>query len=371
MRERIGSVDVSTPTDSLSATEHTIPCPEPTLRSNEPVNTATVPRTRLHKPTRLALTPGDPAGIGPDLAVMLSVAGTVDQVVIIADEGVLTARAKLLSHEMRLSQYQPNHWTPRFELLHIECPFPVSPGTGDPRHAGYLINTLNRAIEGCLTGEFEAMVTGPINKEMMQRGGFSFMGHTEYIADQTGAHCPVMLLTSDTFHVALATTHLPLREVSKHITCERIASITRILHKDLVERFGMNSPHIGICGLNPHAGEGGRLGHEEIEEIAPAIEILRREGISAAGPLSADTIFTKEQLARFDVVLAMYHDQGLPVIKYGGFGKIVNVTLGLPIIRTSVDHGTAYDIAGRGTANVGSIQRALQLASQLTAGSRA
>ena len=318
----------------------------------------------------LALTPGDPAGIGPDLVVMLDNSRTVDRIVVIADHGVLTERANLLGRDTRFSDYLPEKCTPGIEIIHVDCQYPVTPGEGDHRHSNYLLNTLNRAVEGCLSGEFDALVTGPVNKEMMIRGGFDFSGHTEYLAKKSGAKLPVMLLMNQSLKVALVTTHIPLSEVPRHISRERIVAIARVLHKDLTDRFGLDSPHIGICGLNPHAGEGGELGREEITDIIPAIDSLREEGINASGPFPADTIFTPHQLLKYDVVLAMYHDQGLPVIKHSAFGEIVNVTLGLPIIRTSVDHGTAYDIAGRGGADAGSLQAALALASQLSARSQ-
>ncbi len=315
----------------------------------------------------LALTPGDPAGIGPDLVVMLANSPTADRIVVIADHSVLAERAKLLGRDASFSNYLPEECIPGVEIIHVDCQFPVTPGEGDHRHSDYLINTLNRAVEGCLSGEFDALVTGPVNKQKMMQGGFDFLGHTEYLAKLSGAKLPVMLLMNESLKVALVTTHVPLSEVPRYISCERIVAIVQVLHKDLAERFGLDSPRIGICGLNPHAGEGGELGKEEITDIIPAIDSLREEGINASGPYPADTIFTSHQLSKFDVVLAMYHDQGLPVIKHSAFGEIVNVTLGLPIIRTSVDHGTAYDIAGRGVADVGSLRAALELASQLSA----
>ena len=321
----------------------------------------------MTKTRTLALTPGDPAGIGPDLVAMLANSCTADRIVVIADQSVLIERAKILDRNVSFNDYLPEESTPGVEIIHVDCQFPVTPGEGDLRHSNYLINTLNRAVEGCLSGEFDALVTGPINKEMMMQGGFDFTGHTEYLAKVSGAKLPVMLLMNRSLKVALVTTHVPLSEVPRYISRERIVAIVRVLHKDLEERFGLDSPRIGICGLNPHAGEGGELGKEEITDIIPAIDSLREEGINASGPYPADTIFASHQLSKFDVVLAMYHDQGLPVIKHSAFGESVNVTLGLPIIRTSVDHGTAYDIAGLGVADSGSLQAALELASQLSA----
>ena len=321
----------------------------------------------MTKSSTLVLTPGDPAGIGPDLAVMLSDSTKSSRLVVIADHNMLTDRARLLKYSASFGEYSRNDVNTRgFEILHMDCQFPVAAGKGDPRHSDYIINTLDRAIEGCLSGEFDALVTGPVNKEMMSRSGKKFMGHTEYLAERTGSDCPVMLLMSDQLKVALVTTHIPLSEVPSHISCERIVKVVRVLHRDLQRRFGLISPRIGICGLNPHAGEGGKLGDEEITQIIPAVEMLRGESIDVIGPLAADTVFSHHQLANFDVVLAMYHDQGLPVIKHGAFGEIVNVTLGLPIVRTSVDHGTAYDIAGRGKAKPSSLQCALALAGTLS-----
>ncbi len=325
----------------------------------------------MSKPKTLALTPGDPAGIGLDLAITLDDFHIADKVVIISDRNVLTERARILGRNPSFRDYQPDQPAACVEVLHVECDVPVTVGEGSSQHASYVIDTLDRAVDGCLAGEFDALVTGPVNKEMISRAGFEFMGHTEYLARKTNSPYPVMLLTSEHLKVALVTTHLPLRDVSTHITSERIVAVARVLHRDLVERFGLPSPRIGICGLNPHAGEGGKLGTEEILEIKPAIEILFQEGINVSGPHPADTIFADSRPSKFDVILSMYHDQGLPVIKYGAFGEIVNVTLGLPIIRTSVDHGTAYDISGSGVADSGSLMHAIKLASQLSARARA
>lgn len=319
----------------------------------------------MDSPKILALTPGDPAGIGPDLAITLAGLPVTDKVVIVADRSVLAKRAKVLGRKFSVQEYQPGNPAGSLEILHVECNSPVTAGQGSHQHADYVINTLNRAVDGCLSGEFNALVTGPINKEIMSRAGLDFMGHTEYLAHRTQSTCPVMLLTSKNLKVALVTTHIPLHSVSAHITRERILAIVRVLQRDLVERFGVKSPRIGVCGLNPHAGEGGKLGIEEVLEINPAIELLQQEGVDVSGPHPADTIFANHRLSQFDVILSMYHDQGLPVIKHGAFGEIVNVTLGLPIIRTSVDHGTAYDIAGSGDADAGSLLHAITLASQL------
>lgn len=321
----------------------------------------------MRKFKTLVFTPGDPAGIGPDLAVALAGQQATDRIVIVADREVLTDRANQLGRNAVFDEYGADRIdSSAVEVLHIKCDHRVTAGKGNPAFAEYITSTLNRAVDGCLSGEFDAMATGPVNKEMMNRSGTGFMGHTEYLADRTGAGCPVMMLMSENLKVALVTTHVPLSQVPAQVTSERIVAIGRILHRDLARWFGLRTPRIGICGLNPHAGEGGKLGHEETAQIIPAIEILRQENIDATGPVPADTIFAAHRLKQYDVVLAMYHDQGLPVIKHGAFGSIVNVTLGLPIIRTSVDHGTAYDIAGSGAANPGSLRHALSVASMLS-----
>ena len=261
------------------------------------------------------------------------------------------------------SESQP---TDKIEVLHFDCDSSVVPGKGDPSNARYVLNTLDRAVQGCLSREFDAMVTGPVNKEIIARSGIPFVGHTEYLAELTGSKCPVMLLTDGELRVALVTTHIPLNQVAKAITRERVTAVATVLHNDLRSRLDIASPRIGVCGLNPHAGEGGVLGDEEIEKIIPAIEMLQKEGVNAVGPFPADTIFVQNQLEKFDVILAMYHDQGLPVVKYAGFGEVVNVTLGLPIVRTSVDHGTAYDIAGTGCADINSLLSAVEMARELS-----
>ena len=319
------------------------------------------------KQCTLALTPGDPAGIGPDLAVLLCKRSTTDRIVVIADRKMLEERSKILHCEISFCSYDSESQpTDKMEVLHFDCDSSVVPGKGDPSNARYVLNTLDRAVQGCLSREFDAMVTGPVNKEIIARSGIPFIGHTEYLAELTHSKCPVMLLTDGQLRVALVTTHIPLNQVAETITCDRITAVARILHSDLRSRLDIASPRIGVCGLNPHAGEGGVLGDEEIEKIIPAIEMLQKEGVNAVGPLPADTIFVQNQLEKFDVILAMYHDQGLPVVKYAGFGEVVNVTLGLPIVRTSVDHGTAYDIAGTGCADINSLLSAVEMARELS-----
>ena len=319
------------------------------------------------KQCTLALTPGDPAGIGPDLVVLLSKRSTTDRIVVIADRNMLEDRSKLLQCEISFCSYDSESQpADKMEVLHFDCSSPVVPGKGDPSNARYVLNTLDRAVQGCLGQEFDAMVTGPVNKEIIARSGIPFVGHTEYLAELTGSKCPVMLLTDGELRVALVTTHIPLNQVAEAITRDRITAVASVLHNDIRSRLDIASPRIGVCGLNPHAGEGGVLGDEEIEKIIPAIEMLQKEGINAVGPLPADTIFVQNQLEKFDVILAMYHDQGLPVVKYAGFGEVVNVTLGLPIVRTSVDHGTAYGIAGTGSAEINSLLSAVDMARELS-----
>src|SRR5690606_14870997 len=245
----------------------------------------------------------------------------------------------------------------------------VTAGQLDARNAAYVLETLRRAGQGCIDGNFAGIITAPVHKGVINEAGVPFSGHTEFFAEQTGTEQVVMMLATRGLRVALVTTHLPLRNVADAITPERLKRVTRILHADLRDKFGIARPRILVCGLNPHAGEGGHLGREEIEIIEPALETLRSEGLDLIGPLPADTLFTPKHLENCDAVLAMYHDQGLPVLKYKGFGAAVNVTLGLPIVRTSVDHGTALDLAGTGRIDTGSLQVALETAYQMV-GSR-
>jgi 4-hydroxythreonine-4-phosphate dehydrogenase len=251
-------------------------------------------------------------------------------------------------------------------VLHIPAATAPVAGKLDTANARYVLNILDRAIDGCSSGEFSAMVTAPVQKSVIADSGVPFSGHTEYLAERTGAPLPVMLLTADTLRVALATTHLPLSEVGRTISPTLLTDVIRILHRDLQQRFRIATPRILVCGLNPHAGESGHLGREEIETIAPTLARLRTEGLQLIGPAPADTAFTPRMLAQADAVLAMYHDQGLPVLKYAGFGHAVNVTLGLPIVRTSVDHGTALELAGTGKADAGSLIAAVELALELS-----
>lgn len=312
-------------------------------------------------PLRLALTSGEPAGIGPDICLqaacaMLDAVPDVE-ITCLADATLMAARAGELGLALPAD--------PRFRIEHVPLAVPAIAGRLDVRNARYVLALLDHALAGCRSGAFAAMVTAPVQKSVINDAGIAFTGHTEYLADACGVPRPVMLLAAGTLRVALATTHLPLRAVGDAITGESLDEVLSILQHDLVARFGIARPRIGVCGLNPHAGESGHLGREELDVIAPAIERARGRGIGASGPWPADTLFTPRQLANFDVVLAMFHDQGLPVLKHAGFGQAVNVTLGLPVIRTSVDHGTALDLAGTGRADSGSLLAALRLAAEL------
>ena len=318
----------------------------------------------------LAVTPGDPAGVGLDLTLMLAQKRVQHRIVAVADRKLLEERAKQLDIDVAFVEYKSSQKNlSEIECMHVDCNVSVKPGQADPEYAAYVLNTLDVAIDGCLSGEFDAMVTGPINKETIILSGVEFTGHTEYLAQRTNSSCPVMLLSDDKLRVALATIHIPLSQVAKHITRQRILDVARVLNHDLTTRFGIKHPRIGVCGLNPHAGEGGQLGTEEIDEIVPAIKQLQSENIGVAGPFPADTIFIKNRVSQYDAVLAMYHDQGLPVIKHAAFGEVVNITLGLPIVRTSVDHGTAYDLAGSGKADASSLLSAVSMAAKLCSSS--
>ncbi|SEP62932.1 4-hydroxythreonine-4-phosphate dehydrogenase [Ectothiorhodospira magna] len=317
---------------------------------------------------RIAITPGEPAGIGPDLVVMLAQQPSPAQRVVIGDPKVLQARAKALKHPLTLIPFDPER-PPRADaagtLTVVEdchTAAPVRAGHLDPANGAYVLQTLERATDGCMAGTFDALVTGPVNKAIINQAGIPFTGHTEFLAARCGAPMPVMLLAAGALRVALATTHLPLSRVPAAITPARLLTVLRILHQDLQRQFGLPAPRILVCGLNPHAGEDGHLGDEEIRIITPVLEQLRGEGMDLQGPLPADTLFTDRHLREADAVLAMYHDQGLPVLKHAGFGQAVNITLGLPMIRTSVDHGTALTLAGTGRAEAGSLTAALALA---------
>ena len=323
-----------------------------------------------------ALTPGEPAGIGPDLCLLLAREAQPEALVAVASRALLAERAARLGLEIELRDVGPGHWphepAPAGSLYVWDTPLqaPVAPGQLDSRNAAYVLETLTRAGQGCINGTFAGMITAPVHKGVINEAGIAFSGHTEFLAELTATEQVVMMLATRGLRVALVTTHLPLKDVAAAITAERLARVARILHADLVEKFGIVEPRILVCGLNPHAGEGGHLGREEIEVIEPTLQRLRDEGLDLVGPLPADTLFTPKHLDHCDAVLAMYHDQGLPVLKYKGFGAAVNVTLGLPIIRTSVDHGTALDLAGTGRIDTGSLQVALETAYQMAASRR-
>lgn len=318
----------------------------------------------------ITLTPGEPAGIGPELAVKLAGGGSPAQIVAIADPQLLRQAAVQLRQPLELIPFDAAATpaaTPAGSLYiqPVQMAEPARAGQLNTANAAYVLETLRSAAKGCLARRFDALVTGPVHKGVINDAGISFSGHTELFAQLAGVERVVMMLAVDDLRVALATTHLPLKEVSRAITGERLEQVLTTLHRGLHHQFRLQKPRIGVCGLNPHAGEGGHLGREEIEVITPALDKLRALGLDLIGPLPADTLFTPPKLAGLDAVLAMYHDQGLPVLKFKGFGRAVNITLGLPFIRTSVDHGTALDIAGAGTADCGSLQAALAQAIQL------
>ncbi|MEN2508865.1 4-hydroxythreonine-4-phosphate dehydrogenase PdxA [Stutzerimonas stutzeri] len=320
---------------------------------------------------RFALTPGEPAGIGPDLCLLLARDSQPHALIAIASIELMRARAAELGLDITLIEVTPDRWPDQpaaaGSLYVWDTPLasPVMSGQLTAANAPYVLTTLQRAGNGCVDGSFAGMITAPVHKGVINEAGIPFSGHTEFLAELTGTEQVVMMLATRGLRVALVTTHLPLKDVAAAITAERLQRVTRILHADLVSKFGIARPRILVCGLNPHAGEGGHLGREEIEVIEPALEALRHEGIDLVGPLPADTLFTPKHLDSCDAVLAMYHDQGLPVLKYKGFGAAVNVTLGLPIVRTSVDHGTALDLAGTGRVDTGSLQVALETAYQM------
>lgn len=309
----------------------------------------------------LAFTPGEPAGIGPDLAVLRKTDLPAD-IVIIADPDLLATRAQLRGRRWQVPLYGEGG---PMTVLPIDLPYLTQPGVVDPRNASYVLRCLERAASGCLIGEFDALVTGPVHKAVINDAGIPFSGHTEFLAKQAGVAEVVMLLVTGSLRVALVTTHLPLRAVSDAITAERLDAVLNILARSLVQDFGILAPRISVLGLNPHAGEDGHLGHEDGDIIMPAVARAQAAGFSVVGPVPADTAFIPAQLIGIDAILAMYHDQGLPVLKAQGFGDAVNITLGLPFVRTSVDHGTALDRAGVGPVDLGSLNQALDMACQL------
>jgi 4-hydroxythreonine-4-phosphate dehydrogenase len=314
----------------------------------------------------IALTVGEPAGIGPELCLAIAAQPWAARLVAVGPLEYLRDVAARVEPRVTLRAVTaPDaHRAGELQVIDVPLAAPVTPGRPDPRNVPAVLEMLERAARGCLEHEFDAMVTAPVHKAVINEAGHPFSGHTEFLAGLSGG-TPVMLLAAGTLRVALATTHLPLAQVPAAITQQRVETVLRVLHSDLCARFGIVAPRILVAGLNPHAGEGGHLGNEEILVIRPVVERLRAEGLALAGPLPADTLFTPERLAGADAVLAMYHDQGLPVLKYAGFGRAVNITLGLPLLRTSVDHGTALDIAGTGRADPGSLIAALEQAIEL------
>ena len=316
----------------------------------------------------IAVTTGEPAGIGPEICMAVAAAPDIPaRLVFLGDRELLVSRAALSGGAGSVRGYD-RHARPvpgDVEVLHCPLKRDCRPGQLDPANAPYVLDTIDRAIAGCASGEFAAMVTAPVSKAVINDAGIGFTGHTEYLAAQTHTGAVVMMLVGGGLRVALATTHLSLADVPGAVTREGLDVTLRIIVRELRERFGITAPRVLVAGLNPHAGEGGHLGREEIEVIAPAIARLRAEGLEVEGPIPADTVFVPARMAAADCVLAMYHDQGLPVLKYASFGGGVNVTLGLPFIRTSVDHGTALDLAGSGRADAGSLVAAVKLACEL------
>jgi 4-hydroxythreonine-4-phosphate dehydrogenase len=317
----------------------------------------------------IALTSGEPAGIGPDLVVLWAAGPRREPVVVLGDPALFEERARLLGRDVVAHPWQPGapvHTSPgHLSVLPIPLRAPVRAGRCDPANAGHVLELLDRAVSGCLAGEFAAMVTAPVHKGVINDAGIHFSGHTEYLQTRAGAQHVVMMLAGGGLRVALATTHHPLRAVPDLITAASLEATLRVLEGDLRRYFHLPRPRILVAGLNPHAGEAGHLGREEIEVIEPVLTRLRGEGMDLEGPLPADTLFNRERLATADCVLAMYHDQGLPVLKYASFGRGVNITLGLPFVRTSVDHGTALDRAGTGNVGIGSLAAAIATAAEM------
>jgi len=308
---------------------------------------------------------GDPAGIGPDI-IALALQKPIEAVIIVAaDPVVISSRAQSLGLKVKVNEVDPEqHQDPH--TVGVISVVPVQPGLLDADNAQQVVQAINLATDLCTSGQYHALVTAPVNKAALNDGGIVFSGHTEWIAERCGNCNPVMMLASPSLRVCLATTHLPLADVPRAITADRLRSVLEVMHTDISELYQLASPRIGVCGLNPHAGEGGYLGMEEQRVITPLIQELNNEGMNLVGPLPADTAFTSQQLSSLDTVLAMYHDQGLPVVKHQGFGQVVNVTLGLPIVRTSVDHGTALSLAGSGKASAESMLTSIQLAAQFS-----
>ena len=314
---------------------------------------------------RIAITAGEPAGIGPDIVLMAAQQAWEAQLIVVADPALLQQRATALNLPIELRVVETGtavagpHQTGILNIAPIALAAPATPGKLDPLNAAYILQTLQQAADGCMSGDYHAMVTAPVQKSVINDAGIAFSGHTEFLAEVTGSEQVVMMLATQDLRVALATTHLPLKAVPAAITAPLLLRTLTIVQSELQDRFGIPRPKIAVLGLNPHAGEGGHLGREEIDTIIPALQGLRADGMDLLGPLPADTAFNRKVLDTVDAVFAMYHDQGLPVLKYAGFGNAVNISLGLPIIRTSVDHGTALDLAATGQAEAGSLREAI------------
>ena len=321
------------------------------------------------KSAPIALTSGEPAGIGPDLCLLLASTTRIAEIVVLGDKTLLQQRATRLGLSIALADYLPDQpiacAAHQLTVLSIPLAAPCAPGQLNPANAHTVLSMLDRAIAGCLSGEFSALVTAPVHKSVINDAGIAFQGHTEYLQQRAQVPQVVMMLVGGGMRVALATTHYALKDVPHHITRANLEATLRIIDHDLRTRFGIAKPRILVAGLNPHAGESGHLGREEIDIIVPVMQQLRAAGLDLHGPLPADTLFQPERLKHADCVLAMYHDQGLPVLKFASFGAGVNITLGLPFIRTSVDHGTALELAGSGKIEIGSLQAALQTAQDL------
>lgn len=336
----------------------------------------------------LVITSGEPAGIGCDLCVQIAIEPPAVPFVVIGDKNLLQQRAKQLGIDLRMHDYvagqeknnekrggrreislnlHQSHIThhPSLSVIHVPLAVPCNAGLLDASNSKYVLAMLRRAVQGCQSGEFSGMVTTPVHKGIINDAAIPFTGHTEFLAEQTNTEFVVMMLVGGGMRVALATTHLPLKDVPAAITAPLLEKLLRIIRHDLHSRFGIAQPCIFVAGLNPHAGEGGHLGREEIEIMIPVLDKLRTEGFNVSAPLPADTLFTPKKLTQCDCVLTMYHDQGLPVLKHASFGQGVNITLGMPIIRTSVDHGTALDLAGTGKADSGSLLKAIRTAAQM------
>ena len=320
---------------------------------------------------RIAITPGEPAGIGPDVVISAAAHPWDAELVAIASASMLRERAELLGSSLAFESWAPGnapqpHQPGTLKVLDVPLAAPCAAGKLDSNNATYVISTLEAAVSGCQLGDFSAMVTAPVQKSVINEAGIPFSGHTEWLAEATKTKQVVMMLAADKLRVALATTHLPLQAVPEAITAQLLESSLRILNADLHSKFGIASPRISVLGLNPHAGEDGHLGREELDIIIPTLEKLRAEGMDLLGPLPADTAFNPKVLENSDAYYAMYHDQGLPVLKYAGFGQAINITLGLPLLRVSVDHGTALDLAGSGQASPLSLNAAIGSAIEIS-----